>query len=62
MKSWGGDTAKAAKASEMATALARVNASAQLGKFDGSHPSIVDNISLYEGFRGHRSGEDPVGV
>lgn len=62
MKIWNGDKEMISKAMEMATMLGKVNATAQLGLYDGQHPSTEATKSLYEGYRGWRSGEDPTGV
>lgn len=62
MKFWGGRESKMVEASQKATELARANAQAQLGKFSGAHPSIMEGKSLHETFRGWRSGEDPKGI
>jgi fructose-bisphosphate aldolase, class I len=63
MKVWGGRPENVDAGRTVAAALARVNAEAQLGKYSGSsHPSLMEDTPLYEGFRGHRSGEDPVGA
>lgn len=61
MSTWGGRQENVQNAMAIAASLGKVNASAQLGKFDGNHPSLGGE-SLYEGFRGWRSGEDPKGV
>lgn len=62
MKIWNGNEEMIAQAMEVAAMLGKVNARAQLGLYDGQHPSTGANKSLYEGYRGWRSGEDPKGV
>lgn len=62
MKIWNGQAEHIEKAKDMAAALGKANARAQLGEFDGLHPSLQQGKSLYEGFRGWRSGEDPKGA
>lgn len=62
MNLWAGKSENIDGAKKVAAALALANASAQLGKFTGDHPSTTTAKSLYEGFRGWRSGEDPKGV
>ncbi len=58
LRIWASDRTKTAEASAVAAELARANGRAQLGKFEGEHPSGLDDASLYENFRGWRSGED----
>lgn len=62
LSAWAGARENAPRAGKVAAALAQANSQAQLGKFDGDHPSTLNDTTLYEGFRGHRSGEDPVGA
>lgn len=62
MNLWGGKKENVEAAMKIAAALGLANASAQLGKFEGEHPSLTTGKTLYEGFRGWRSGEDPKGV
>jgi len=51
---WKGDDENKAKAMVMAEALARANAEAATGRFEGPHPSILaDEADLHETFRGH---------
>lgn len=54
---WGGKDEMMSKAKEMAAAVAIANGQAQLGKFDGRHPSIHADQSLYESFRGWHGGD-----
>lgn len=62
LKCWQGDPANVQEAMNIASELGRVNGMAQLAKYDGNHPSTQQDATLYEGFRGWRSGEDPKGV
>lgn len=62
MDLWQGKDENKDKAGIVAAELAAANASAVAGEFDGKHPSTSAAESLYEGFRGWRSGEDPKGV
>lgn len=62
MNLWAGKSENIEDAKKVAAALALANARAQLGKFEGEHPSKMTAKTLYEGFRGWRSGEDPKGV
>lgn len=63
MKAWAGRDEKAAAANGVAVLLAKANSEAQLGVFQEPHPSLMDHVgTLYEGFRGHRSGEDASGT
>ncbi|PXF42169.1 Fructose-bisphosphate aldolase 6, cytosolic [Gracilariopsis chorda] len=55
MKIWNGDKNNLEEAMQMASEVARANGRAQLGKFEGKHPSSGSE-SLYEGFRGWRGG------
>lgn len=59
---WQGKEENVAEAMKVAAALALANGKAQTGEFEGKHPSQKGGQSLYEGFRGWRSGEDPNGV
>lgn len=59
---WAGKKENVRDAKEVAAGLALANARAQMGKFEGQHPSQMTGKTLYEGFRGWRSGEDPKGV
>lgn len=54
---WGGKEEMISRAKEMAAAVAIANGQAQLGKFDGKHPAVDADQSLYESFRGWRGGE-----
>lgn len=50
---WHGDEENRGKALAMAEALARANAEAAAGRYEGPHPSILpDDIDLEENFRG----------
>lgn len=62
MNVWGGKGENVEAAMNVAAALGLANAVAQMGKFEGEHPSLTSDKTLYEGFRGWRSGEDPKGV
>jgi fructose-bisphosphate aldolase, class I len=63
MKIWDGKKENVRAASDAAAKMACVNAQAQVGKYAGpEHPSLTEDQSLYEGFRGWRSGDDPKGV
>lgn len=62
LKTWAADKGKKEQASKIAGELALANAKAQLGLFDGAHPSVIEEGALYEGFRGWRTGEDPKGT
>lgn len=59
---WAGREDMVDEARRVAAEIGKVNARAQLGLFDGKHPCRGARESLYEGFRGWRSGEDPKGV
>eukprot|EP00177_Eucheuma_denticulatum_P003865 GFKZ01006997.1.p1 GENE.GFKZ01006997.1~~GFKZ01006997.1.p1 ORF type:complete len:372 (-),score=69.39 GFKZ01006997.1:1768-2883(-) len=59
---WRGKRENVEEAMKVAAALALANGKAQRGEFEGEHPSRKGGQSLYEGFRGWRSGEDPRGV
>lgn len=64
MKAWSGKKENSLAARAIAGALASVNSQAQLGSYNSAngHPSLMEaSGSLYEGFRGHRTGEDPKG-
>lgn len=55
---WRGEAGRAAEAGRLAAALGAANAAACEGRFDGVHPSLLDEgHGLYEGFRGWRGGE-----
>jgi len=58
---WKGDAANAEAAKAIAIEVAKANAQATLGRYQGPHPSQV-RTSLYENYRGFRTGEDPVGT
>eukprot|EP00178_Gracilaria_changii_P016259 TRINITY_DN460_c0_g1_i1.p1 TRINITY_DN460_c0_g1~~TRINITY_DN460_c0_g1_i1.p1 ORF type:complete len:370 (+),score=66.74 TRINITY_DN460_c0_g1_i1:2316-3425(+) len=57
MSVWNGEASNVKDAMKMATQVARVNAQAQLGTYDGCHPALQSD-SLYEGFRGWK-GKQP---
>eukprot|EP00904_Undaria_pinnatifida_P009402 jgi/Undpi1/5592/HiC_scaffold_2.g00868.m1 len=54
LKVWAGRAEHFEAAVEMAGSLAEANASAQLGKYEGPHPSISGNSSLHDPNRGWR--------
>lgn len=62
MNLWGGKGENVEAAMKVGAALGLVNAAAQMGKFEGEHPSLTSDKTLYEGFRGWRSAGDPKGV
>jgi fructose-bisphosphate aldolase, class I len=51
LKTWQGKDENAAAAREVAAALARANAAACEGRYEGPHPSLLQG-SLHETFRG----------
>ncbi|CAN0360598.1 unnamed protein product, partial [Scytosiphon promiscuus] len=51
---WGGQTENFDAAVEMAGSLAKANATAQLGEYEGPHPSISGDSSLHDPNRGWR--------
>ncbi len=59
---WAWDQSKSKEASEVAAKIAIANGQAQLGNFQGEHPSQKGGGELYENFRGWRSGEDKKGT
>ena len=59
---WAHDQGKSKEASDVAAKVAIANGRAQLGKFEGKHPSQKQEGELYESYRGWRSGEDKKGT
>lgn len=59
---WANNREDAQKASVVVGQIALANGRAQLGKFQGEHPSQLKSDSLHENFRGWRSGEDKPGT
>ncbi|CAG9467263.1 unnamed protein product [Pedinophyceae sp. YPF-701] len=55
LKIWSADMAATDEAQRMAAALARANAAAVRGEWDGTHPSLLGGKALTETFRGHTS-------
>ncbi|CAM9772957.1 unnamed protein product [Choristocarpus tenellus] len=62
LKVWAGKTCNFAAAVEMAGKLAQVNSAAQLGLFEGSHPSIVGGNTLHDPHRGWRTDVEETAV
>eukprot|EP01023_Acetabularia_acetabulum_P014933 TRINITY_DN17259_c0_g1_i1.p1 TRINITY_DN17259_c0_g1~~TRINITY_DN17259_c0_g1_i1.p1 ORF type:complete len:360 (-),score=57.47 TRINITY_DN17259_c0_g1_i1:359-1438(-) len=52
---WGADQTDTQKAKNMAYELAKANGLAQIGKYNGPHPSLQQNDTLRENFRGWRT-------
>jgi fructose-bisphosphate aldolase, class I len=52
LSTWAGQEANRARAVEVAGALARANSQAQMGEYQGPHPSLLGAKSLHETHRG----------
>lgn len=51
LKTWGGDDAKKKAAQELLAKLAKANGKAQLGKYEGPHPSPSGNVRNFQPLR-----------
>lgn len=59
---WAGRVENFAAAVDMAGRLAKANASAQLGKYQGPHPSVCGASSLHDPNRGWRPPGEITGI